>query len=200
MKIWKIYKKPSDINDRAYKSLYDKYPLYGITNDHKILKQFFQLRDENKFIVREDTIDSDDFSDLINTHRSAYISKHSLKTIKNHKVTNIDLVMTALEYNTVVEESAILIDAIVDQIHEVLPFDAIKDKYLKFLINTAFIFVYHSACVYNAHSSEYMTEEQEIRFKKVLSGMEIYMPDYSMPDFTHDDLSVFLYLYKDILK
>lgn len=176
MKIWKFYKKPSDMNDSSFKSLSDKYPLYAITNNKKMMEKFLELRDRDKFIMRVDSIDSDDYAIFANMNRSTVMGQYRLSTVKKNKTIKIDLIMTSLEYNEVCEAGITLLDSMIDWSRTVTP-KILKEKYLQTLNNMGYTEVYN---MYNDRDLD--------------SG------SYSTPYISFDELNIFLHLYEEVLK
>lgn len=176
MKIWKFYKKPANNDDTTQRSLSDKYPLYALTNDKKKMKKFLELRDEDKFIILTDNIDSEDYTLLANTHRSTVLDFYRLTTVKKNKIIKIDLVMTSLEYNETVESGISLLDAFVNWTSIDTP-KIVKTKYFNILNDIGYVDIYD---MYN--------------------DRELDMGSYSTPYIRFDELNIFLHLYEEMIK
>lgn len=76
MKVWKFYKKNEEFNG---------YELYAITNNKKRAEMFITLRDMNKFVMKKDTIEKEEWSKIANENRLAVLIETDMATKKIHK-------------------------------------------------------------------------------------------------------------------
>ena len=116
MKVWRFYKKPTK-GDEIPEGISeeDKFPLYAITNDKKLAKEFMRTRNMDIFMVKKNTeVSKSEYADLANKYRSAVLIKKDLLTSKDkytdkQEVYEIPVVMTVFEKITV-EEPVLPID------------------------------------------------------------------------------------------
>ena len=110
MKVWRFYKKPTKVNEIPETiSEEEKFPLYAITNDKKLAKEFMKTRDMSIFTVKKDTeVGKSEYAEIVSKNRSALLVVNNLITSKD-KYTNkqvvyeVPVVMTTFEKITVNE-------------------------------------------------------------------------------------------------
>ena len=110
MKVWRFYKKPTKVNEIPETiSEEEKFPLYAITNDKKLAKEFMKTRDMSIFTVKKDTeVDKSEYAEIVSKNRSALLVVNNLITSKdkytnNQEVYEVPVVMTTFEKITINE-------------------------------------------------------------------------------------------------
>ena len=110
MKVWRFYKKPTKVNEIPETiSEEEKFPLYAITNDKKLAKEFMKTRDMSIFTVKKDTeVGKSEYAEIVSKNRSALLVVNNLITSKDkytnkQEVYEVPVVMTTFEKITVNE-------------------------------------------------------------------------------------------------
>lgn len=190
--VYRFYQKYSDVildaNDDL--DIRDKYPLYALTNDKKLAKEFIRERDMDKFILRKSKMDNDEYVSFANQNSSSVLSSYdyvSYDKDDSFKERDIRIVSTWNEKEIVmgvIEESVASMESVK---YISFPF-MFSEKYYKALDDLCYV----SFWKLNGNVSnymEYMTEEE-------IESTD----DYSFPELRFDEVSVFIYIHGYTMK
>ena len=86
MRVWRFYKKPTKVNEIPETiSEEEKFPLYAITNDKKLAKEFMKTRDMSIFTVKKDTeVGKSEYAEIVskNSNGGFFIANQKQLLIK----------------------------------------------------------------------------------------------------------------------
>lgn len=184
MQCYRFYKKPTNLEEMPERiSLSDKYPLYALTANKKLAKQFKKERNMDMFIVQKSDIDKETYSVFANQNRSTVLEPCKLITCidkykKTQRMEDVELVLTYAE-RQVVEEGQLFI------------FE--ENWWRMYYANSPFIF-----------KEEYVRALAKIDFIDFykLYNSDVYLDqydDYSVPNYYIDELAYFLSIYGDLM-
>lgn len=183
MKLWKFYKVPDE--DEVNK----EYPLYAVTNEKDIAKEFKETRNMEKFIVQVSKDEPKNaIADFINSNYEMLLKRRDFTTgviAKNGKfdLRTAKIVCTDYEYVSICENPEILIDIAREEFwYNILPPYIFKKKVLEALR----VLEYH--LWYKLYTVE---------FNQLIDPSD---DDYSAPDAQVDELACFIRFFGDTFK
>lgn len=189
MKVYEFFKIP-DKDDKDEIDLECKYVLYAITNNKEYAKRFKEDRNMDKFIYKvHEGIDKEEYAELCNNERGAVLGFYPLMTVFNDKhtrknATEKKVLMTYWEKQLTEELNTILDDEV---FWNSMPYPLIfKSKYVTMLNKFQYI------SYYKIMTCMYLPDKLAEKLAKISD-------DYSSPNFTHDELSLFINAIKDTL-
>jgi hypothetical protein len=195
MKIYKFFLKPDKKEKNNGKTLQERYVLYAITNKKEFARMFKEQRDMSKFLFKVDSsIDKDEWDSMASELRGSVLSKTPLLTCDNDKARVKKNIVTVKVLMTLNEK--LLIDENVEnpsfedeRLWDSMPIPLIfKEKYrraLETLQYTLFYKVLNTSSIYIEPAFQKYTEK---------------IDEYSVPDVSVDELSIFIGLFNNILK
>ena len=194
--VYRFYSKPDKeiLLNAEDLSLNDKYPLYAVTNNKEIAKDFQEKRNMNKFIMCKSEMDKQEMVQFINSNSGCLLEYRPFLHFKQRyrsdkKVKRADQVKILCTWNEKETVQACL-----------------DDQYGESEGPTynVFPFIFKSKYVYALRKLEYVS------FWKLFGRPEIFgsfIPqddlddmDYSAPDVSYDELMTFINLFGATMK
>lgn len=183
-KCYRFYLIPSEKNEEIPDTvkLEDKYPLYAITDKKEYMKRFKKERNMKKFIYICSEVDDEEYADFANMYRSTVLSEKDIQTVfdkygKNNKIDFVKILMTESEYQFSTEEEFIEIFS------------------EQWWINYA-----PHPYIFNTKIQKALSAFQYDVCYKLYTGDSCGSDDYAGPAISIDNLAMFVFQYKELLK
>ena len=190
--VYRFYQKYDDniLDANMDLDIQDKYPLYALTNNKKLAKEFMNQRNMDMFILRKSKMEEDEYITFANRNSSSVLSPYEYTYYdrnNNFKECDTTIVSTWNEREIL---SAIMDDTA--QIDETLSYDVVPfifdKKYVKALDTLGYVAFWKLYGNVN-------------KYRDVLTEEELdFADDYSFPDVKYDEVSLFINMYSYTMK
>lgn len=193
MKIYKFYHKPSKHADDRRKPIGERYVLYALTNKKKLAKLFKKQRDMSKFLLKVDSVDFDEWTELANGNNGTVLSIYPLTTCngKIRTVENridVDMLMT-LNEKSILDDGSDILELSDEMFWASMPIPLVFDKKYQEVFD-----VFQYMVLYKL----YRSLDVPYNWREKMFG--IIDDDYEGPQFEIDELKKFITVFIDVLK
>lgn len=133
------------INMRKFYLFYIKPEgtLYAYTSNKKYMRQFVQVRNPDKFIMKKVKLDEVETNNLYQSQMYEILEEFHGQTYLNNKMAEFTMVLTKSEVNRVISEASIASSDMLTRV-AIVPTQIINEKYLESLRTLLYPFVRES--------------------------------------------------------